>query len=486
MINVQVHVHDRFSVEFKIAYLAKREQLRNDFEINTWMFVPNQLDINDDTYSKNQFYRDVKSTVRLITPVYSLDEMASEDALPFQFLKVAFNELAVEPSRENILDAEYHVKMLTSIVKSALRREVYVLKRNLYNEDFINDLRHFIQCAKEVLAHYRELENTWQGLKLDKGIGSFYEFGDEFLSNQVEYYTFRLLDRLKRKTVGDYEIIERELMNLVNDEILYRQSKGYLVFKKDHKEHNQKVLFRLRMLRLYTESHLFLKADRKKDGAMIEQIYFSLAAGISMIFATAISFSFQQKYGNFTIPLFVALVISYMLKDRIKELMRYYFVHRLGKKYFDNKTQISIKDHPLGWMKEGMDFVSESHVPDEIMEMRERSDILEATNRNTAEKVILYRTWVRIDGEALDKNNQYDVSGIHDILRFNISSFILKMENAEVPINIPDDKGGYEKINGERIYYINFLLQLKNDDQISYVRFRLIVSRNGIEGIEKI
>ena len=37
-----------------------------------------------------------------------------------------------------------------------------------------------------------------------------------------------------------------------------------------------------------------------------------------MIFATGIAFAFQQKYGNFTIPLFVALVISYMLKDRIK------------------------------------------------------------------------------------------------------------------------------------------------------------------------
>ena len=174
-----------------------------------------------------------------------------------------------------------------------------------------------------------------------------------------------------------------------------------------------------------------------------------------------------------------------MLKDRIKELARYYFVHRLAKKYFDNKTTISIKDKPIGWIKEGVDFITEDRVPEEVMAMRDRSDLLEANNRQMAEKIILYRTLVRIDGQVLDENIQYDVSGVHDILRFNVSSFILKMENPEVPLAVPKEEGGYEIINGERIYYINYLLQLKSSENVDYKRFRLILSRNGIEGIEK-
>lgn len=218
---------------------------------------------------------------------------------------------------------------------------------------------------------------------------------------------------------------------------------------------------------------------------MAEQVYYSIAAGISMIFATAIAFSFQQKYGNFTMPLFVALVISYMLKDRIKELARFYFVHRLAKKYFDNKTVISIKDIPVGWIKEGVDYITEDRVPDEVMAMRDRSDLLEANNRHTAEKIILYRKLVRINGQVLDENNQYDISGINDILSFNISGFILKMDNPEVPLAVPKKDKGYEIIRGERIYYLNFLIQLRYEDKIDYKRFRLVMSRNGIEGIEK-
>lgn len=69
-------------------------------------------------------------------------------------------------------------------------------------------------------------------------------------------------------------------------------------------------------------------------------------------------------------------------------------------------------------MKEGVDFITEGRVPDEVMDIRDRSDLLEADNRNTEERIILYRKLVRIDGKALDENNQYEVAGINDILRF--------------------------------------------------------------------
>ncbi len=485
MIDVQVRIHDRFVVEFKIGYVAPKDKPHSDFMLNMWMFVPNNLDINQDTYTKEQFYRDVKSNIRLITPIYSLKEVADENALPFQFLKVALNELYVDGTPENLAEAEYQVKMFCSITKSALRREVDRVWRYSVLERRLKAVDAYIRRSKNIVARYRNLRDMLPVEGGGKDMQVFYSFGDEFLSNQIEMYTFRLLERLKKKDKECFVLVEGRLLQMVREEIAYRRSGGYLVMERNSHNGNRIALFRRRMLRQYTESHLFLRASRKKDGAMAEQLYFCIAAGISMIFATLISFSFQQKYGNFTMPLFVALVVSYMLKDRIKELTRYYFVHRLAKKYFDNKTTISIKDKPIGWIKEGVDFITDNRVPDEVMAMRNRSDILDANNRHMAEKIILYRTLVRIDGQELDENTQYDVSGIHDILRFNVSSFILKMENPEVPIAIPKDMGGYEIINGERIYYINFLLQLRNDDNVDYKRFCLIMSRNGIEGIEK-
>lgn len=130
MIDIQVRIHDRFSVEFKIGYMVRKDLKINDFMTNMWIFVPNDLDINSFSYTKNQFYRDVKSNVRLITPIYSLQEVADDLSLPFMFLEGAFNELVVEPTKENLVDYEYQIKMFISIVRSAMRREVNDVVKN--------------------------------------------------------------------------------------------------------------------------------------------------------------------------------------------------------------------------------------------------------------------------------------------------------------------------------------------------------------------
>ncbi len=45
MIDIKAKIHDKFSVEFKVGFVADGER-GNDFAINTWIFLPNSLDIN--------------------------------------------------------------------------------------------------------------------------------------------------------------------------------------------------------------------------------------------------------------------------------------------------------------------------------------------------------------------------------------------------------------------------------------------------------
>ena len=203
-----------------------------------------------------------------------------------------------------------------------------------------------------------------------------------------------------------------------------------------------------------------------------------------MIFATVVAFSFQQAYGNFTMPFFVALVISYMLKDRIKELGRYYFAHKLGRRYFDYKTHVSLNNNHIGYMKEAMDFVPEAKVPQDVLKVRDRSAILEANNRFDTEKVILYRKLVRLDREKLDLCSQYPTAGMNEIIRFNVLNFMQKMDNPMVPLYLPDDNKGYEIVKAERIYYINLILQCNHEGRTSYRRYRIHVNRKGIREVE--
>ncbi|MBE0641491.1 MAG: hypothetical protein IH599_05600, partial [Bacteroidales bacterium] len=274
------------------------------------------------------------------------------------------------------------------------------------------------------------------------------------------------------------------LMGLIDSEISYRQGRGYAVVVKDSPDRNRELIFRLGLLKKYAESELFLNVDRRKDGVWLEQFYFSVAAGLSMVFATAVAFSVQQKYGNLTMPFFVALVVSYMLKDRIKELSRYFLLHKMGRRFFDHKTMISLGGERVGWSKEAVDFVSGSKVPAEVLRIRNRSAILEADNRSNSEKTMLYRRLVRLHRQALDACSQYPTDGMNDIIRFNISPFMLNMDDPVFPLFSRDEQGMVRIVKGEKIYYLNMILEFRNEDQHEYKRYRIAFNRKGIRDLE--
>ena len=52
MIDVETKIHDKFSIEFKIWFSGQESSKKNDFSLNSWIFVPNSLDVNKNTYDK--------------------------------------------------------------------------------------------------------------------------------------------------------------------------------------------------------------------------------------------------------------------------------------------------------------------------------------------------------------------------------------------------------------------------------------------------
>jgi hypothetical protein len=485
MIEELVKIHDKFSVEIKLGFNARRKQKISDFAVNTWIFIPNSLDINRMTYQKSDFYRDLKSNIRLITPSYLLRDIADNDKEPFVLMEKSFQDMASDPTKTRITEYEYHIRMFVSIVKSALREDIHHIQNNGITEDLEYLVHLYMSNIREIATNFRNLRRTINVPSISKELMNYYFFGDEFLSNLFEQHTFKLIDGLNQKGQLSPEI-NQQLMDLIHEEINYKKEKGYPVVEKASGDRNRDLVFRLSLLKKYAENELFLNTNQRRDGVWIEQVYLSIAAGLSMIFATAIAFSFQLKYGNFTMPFFVALVVSYMLKDRIKELTRYYFSHKLGRRFFDSRTDISLNEHKIGWSKESMVFTPESKIPDEVSKIRSRSAILEADNRSNREKIILYRKLVRLKRQSLNDCSQYPTSGMNDIVRFNVSNFIQKMDNPIVPLYAPGDNGQFEIVKGEKMYYINLVLQLNNEEQITYKRYRIVMNRKGIREIEKL
>lgn len=463
MIDIKTKIHDRFSIEFKVGFVTRRKTKKNDFTVGMWIFIPESLDITPSTYSKSDFYRDVKTNVRLITPNFILRDIVGGSAIPLKNLTRAAAAMASDYTRTNTAEFAFQAKMFAAIVKSSLRDEYYYIREQKRKDLLIDN---YIENLRDIIEAYMELKMTISTPSVGEEGQEAYDMSGDFLCAISSHFSLKLL-----KDISDIKSLARqkeELTALVRRINALAEERGYSC-PTDVYKHG--------ILKKYVESQLYLRVPKKRDGMLIEQAYYSLAAGLAMLFATMVAWAFQRRFGNLTWPLFIALIISYMMKDRIKELMRYYFAHRVSDKYFDNKAKISLKDHEIGLMKEAVDFIPKQNVPDEIR------NIVKA---HTGERVLLYRKAVHIDREKMVENASYNYSGVNDIIRLQVNSFLHKMDNPQVPVNVLDESGKVKQVMCPKEYYLNIVLSYTYDDVQDFKQFRIILDRNGIKAIEEL
>lgn len=485
MIDITTKIHDKFSIEFKVGFVTRRKLRHNDFSVYMWIFVPNALDINPTTYSKADFYRDVKSNIRLITPRFLLRDIVEGEAVPLQKIREAMQSMASDPTRTAVAEYEAQIKIFSAIVKSALREEVNHICNGRQSCDDMQFLcEEYARNAEHILSEYRALRQIINTPTVEPQVMERFHYGDEFMSYMFNQYTFRLLKHLWQQG-GECKPQIELLSEIIRSEQTYREKMDYISLREGDRLENRDLIYSHGVLKKYIESALYLRVPKKRDGVMVEQLYMSIAAGLSMIFATILSFYFQQRFGNFTWPFFLVLVISYMGKDRIKELARYYFAHRKGSKYFDNKAKISVGERNIGWIKEGVDFLQRGKIPQDVMQLREKASIVPAERHIKDDRVLLYRKWVHIDREQLIANNVYHTDGINDIIRLNVNSFIHKMDNPYVPLQTLDEENRLHNIDCKKVYFLHIVMQYQYDGKTDYKRFRVSLSRDGIESIKE-
>lgn len=488
MIEINPKIHDRYTVEFKVGYIAKSDGGHNEFHMNTWIYIPEVLDINRHTYEKSDFYRDTRSNLRLITPQYSLHELALPSSLPYSRLHEAVKAIASTPSPQHLRQLEEAVKMYSSIVKSSIRDAITYpptastakpLSGKASPDDSPREdtLMHVIDDTRHILALYRALY-TIDGVKATEPWLTYVSYGDEFISNVVEQHVFRLL-----RTLPDGQSPLRDAIGrLLDDEERYRREAGYLSVSSDNPRHNRAFVYRAGQLKKYIESNLYLTTHKRRNTVLLEQILFSLAAGVSMVFATIVSFAFQQTYGNFTLPFFIALVVSYMFKDRIKELIRSYFAGRIGSRFYDYLVTLMAGGRKIGALKEGFDFVQSDKVSQRVNETRARRSPL-VIGRGVSEHVILYRKYVHLRPRQLRRLSPYPLIGINDIVRYNLREFMRKMDNAQTPVFSHGGADRFTLVQADKVYYLNFVIQCRYDNQTEYRRYKICLSRKGIKEI---
>ncbi len=485
MIQDTVKIHDRYAFELKLEYLAGKTERLKEYDVNLWFFFPESLTINENTYPSRLFYNDLKTHIRFSSPDFPLSEFTANERSPLIKCHDALNHLLESPDKKANRLFEQRIKIFGTAFRSSIGESISEILYESGKEKREKLLQDMIRYVNDIRDDFRSMKDKLQNENVKKKSIESFALVDEYFSNLLERNLLRLSENLN-KTGWLLPEQKTILFNLASAELVYRQTHNFPAIPKNGSDH-EFLLYRLSVLKKYVEGTLFLKTNTQREGRIIEQLLFSLAAGLAMLFATSVAFYSQYKYGNLTIPFFVVLIISYMLKDRIKEVIRIYFSGWMNRWFYDFKTNIyDSGSQVIGFIKESFAYSRPSDIPSGIRKMRRTSRFNKTDLSLQDESIFNYKMKIRIDSRKMQPYRQKaDFPGITDVKRFNFNRFTQKMDDPDKDVYIVS-KDGFDRQQGDRVYHINMVLQYIYEDKSLIKRFRIIMNRDGIKRIEKV
>jgi hypothetical protein len=485
-ITEHIKIHDKFQFEMKFDYALSKHRKNTDYKVDTYFFLPNSLGINRESYPGELFYRDIQTYIRFLTPPVTLEELVKQTRYIRRIKEsLAASEMEQESHVSRTEQSIHHIKMLCNVFRSTAK--AYILDMDTLSKEISREkyAQQYIQYSRELLQQYRDLAVL---LETNPGpsdsLERTYSYGDEYLSLLFEKFAFLLLERVKETNPILFKDLKPEFLNAISREIDYRHRNRFHP-EEENTTNYQERIYRNGELKRYFESNLFIDTRVKPEGRLVLQIVYGLAAGLAMVFATVVAFLAQRTYGSFTTPLFFALVLSYIFKDRIKELSRTWIYSRWAKKAFDHKTSFFLGKNHLGYSKEHFAFRSRTQIDPLILKMRNRrmttlDDILEQ------ERVFLYRKTIRIYSRNIrEEFRDHSPAGVTDITRFNVSKIIRKMDDPKKTLFVLKTNS-YTRVNGRKVYHLNLVTRYTSSTDVIYKRSRIIFNRNGIKSIQEI
>ena len=481
-----LRIRDRFQFDLELGYPFPRDVPRVEYELEAYLFLPSTLGINRDNYSKANFYDDLDAHIRLRTPSVSLDAIISSAGGPLSRLNNSVLRLCERTNPTTIERFVVQVKLFCCVVRKSLRKFVNATNSATAMAERAKLCERYAMSVSTIRSAYRELEPRLKNASTVPKVIETFRFGDEFLSLLFEECAFRILEG--STTDGDVRDpeVEKRLFPIIREEISYRRNRGFRSIADEHSK-NEIFLYRRSVLKRHMGSVLQLETQTNPGGKFVQETVFGVAAGVSMLFATAILFVYQTIYGALSMPVFLALIVSYIFKDRIKEFLRIYFSRKLSGALSDHKTRLyGTQDEFLGVCEESFDFVGEAKIPREALNVRNRDPLSAIEDARIGETVLRYKRRIRIHPRRIGRlYGDLQFEELDDVLRFNVTDILKRAGRPEKPVYVVT-RDGYRKIIGERVHHMNLVFRRSGASESRYERYRIVLNQRGIKRIEAV
>lgn len=468
-----IHIRDQLQLELKTELTLNPGIKENLFIQEFYLFIPESLQIHNETYPKEQFYGDETNIIRFKTPVMSFEDL-KYDALKSPLLRLeGFVKFASKESYKD--DIIHELKMFANIFRSTLRVEIRDLIEKLDQEghDLKLETRQAIKLVlmyiRSVLDHVRRLNGEYEKEQATQDVLKAFKWTREFCAIIVDSYLTAFLDLFRRGDHTPSEEIDKEISSLIIEE-------GNKIVKEDE------ILMRYSLLNKYMMEALQIKNTRievkKQQGPLLGMV----AAGIAMLVYMTL---FAWKISTFAITSFpfVALaVIFYILKDRIKEGLKDLYWRNYTRWFPDYSTVLTnSRNETLGKLNESMLFI-DGDVPQEIMKVKADIQPIDDLPNEVSEHCFIYKKVFEFFPKVLEKGSRRQE--ITSLFRLNLHKFFEKASDSiQTRLILDPSTLKIEERRLPKAYYLTLILKNRTLTESDIKKFKILINKTGIERV---
>ncbi len=501
LVDGRIGVHDENQVEIKLDYGFDPAAARTRYQIETYVFAPRSLGIDRGTYKADQFYADVQSYIRFKTPSVPLSDLCGPTGALAK-MAAAIPEGSPGWNSAEATELKRRVQLLGCEVRANTRDAVADLRSRcrvlaglpapvpaMRITDLCTAVDRLCADLEALLAGLRALRPRFMQARRPVWLRELFEYADEYVSVSIEGQLTTLIDVLGQSSpiVDALEPARARLAGLITAEQDHRRAAGYRTVL-DHDGSGRAYVYRASALKKFMSSVLFLDVRKQGGGGSIRHGAAGLAAGIAMLFSTMAALFTQRWFAIDSMPFVVALVVAYVFKDRIKDWLKFYLSARFSRHLFDYKSSIlgpgGVK---LGRCRETFGFVEPRGVDERVMEARHADSTSEIERATKPEVVLRYIKDIAIDGPRVRAIGE-GFAEINDIMRFNVASFLARMDDPVRTIARYDRSAGAVKRHEcPKNYHLNIVLLFRGPNEaLALRRFRVVLDRGGIVGLHDV
>jgi len=495
--------HDRSQLELKLGYVIDKDEPRQAYRVEAFLFVPTTLGLTKQSYRKAHFYEDTSTLIRLKTPRVALGALATEEGLE-QWTRPISEPLGdilagkrVDP--KPIID---RFKLLGAVIRSALRDEKVDLLDRLEqtighgkNEGATGHAHRwatqFTAQLASVLERTREMGHACETARMPEDIRSVWRGVDEFLSLIAEEaftdVLSRLESRLHAKDDEDLRTLADRIAQQAVSEYRYRRGRGYQSYAREG-DRNEYLPYRRRVLKRFVSSILFLDVRQEESGRVVNNVVGMTAAAAAMLVATVAAVWTQNLIGMSLSASFIgAMVVSYIIKDRIKEHGKKLLGRRLGKWLPDHILRVNRadSDEEIGRCRESFYLARSQDIEKEILDLRHAEHPTLDAIDGRPETVLCYAKDINLKSAVLNAGG-LECDGLTDIMRFNVQRLLSRMDDPwETYEYVDPDSLQVCEAQCARVYHLNAVFRMtRASGGTSLEHVRVILNRKGIHRLE--